>query len=81
MRAGSSFPVTGGSYDTTYGGNADVAVAKFDLPPQPWKVLGGGLQGALDTPNLAGAGKKLEDAERLEALEGRLRRAVSKERE
>jgi hypothetical protein len=56
MRAGSDFPVTGGSYDTTYGGNADVAIAKFELPPQPWEVLGGGLKGTLDAPNLAGAG-------------------------
>jgi hypothetical protein len=48
--------VTPGAYQPTPGGNEDMFVAKFDLPLLPWRVLGGGLKGAKDTPNLAGAG-------------------------
>ena len=56
-RTGSaSFPVTPGAFDTTYGGSTDTAVAKFALQLLPWTVLGGGLEGAKDTPNLAGDG-------------------------
>ena len=49
-------PVTPGSYDASYNGGTDTVVAKFDLELLPWLVLGGGLPGAVDTPNLAGTG-------------------------
>jgi hypothetical protein len=48
--------VSPGAYDTRYGGTGDMVVAEFDLPLLPWRVLGGGLKGLKDTPNLAGAG-------------------------
>jgi hypothetical protein len=53
----SGFPVTAGSYDTTFNGSTDTAVVKFDLDLLPWLVMAGGLKGAADTPNLAGTGK------------------------
>jgi hypothetical protein len=53
----STIPVTPGAYDSTYGGSGDMVVAKFSgLPLAPWRVLGGGLAGSIDMPNLAGAG-------------------------
>jgi hypothetical protein len=53
----STIPVTPGAYDPTYSGSGDMVVAKFTgLPLAPWRVLGGGLAGSIDTPNLAGAG-------------------------
>ncbi len=52
----SNIPVTAGAYDTSFNGNADMVVAKFDLPLLPWQVLGGGKKGAMDHPNLAGKG-------------------------
>jgi hypothetical protein len=51
-----NLPVTAGAYDGAYAGSTDIAVTKFELPLLPWTVLGGGLAGAVDTPNLAGAG-------------------------
>ena len=33
-----SLPVTSGSYDTTFGGSADLAVAKFSFPPPTGKI-------------------------------------------
>ena len=58
MRSSSSdIPATAGVYDTSYAGSTDTVVAKFDLDLLPWTVLGGGLKGAIDTPNLAGRGQ------------------------
>jgi len=51
-----NLPTTPGTYQPVYGGIGDMAVAVFDLPLLPWRVLGGGLRGSVDTPNLAGAG-------------------------
>ena len=51
-----NIPTTPGAYDPSYGGSTDLFVAKFELPLLPWTVLGGGLKGAEDMPNLAGAG-------------------------
>ncbi len=56
MVSGAGAPVTSGAYDTTYNGNTDIVVAAFDLPLAPWRVLGGGLTGGADVPNLAGGG-------------------------
>lgn len=52
----SNMPTTAGAYDTTPNGDLDIVVAKFDLMPQPWIVLGGGKAGTSDVPNLAGGG-------------------------
>jgi hypothetical protein len=52
----SNLPITNGAYDTTFAGSTDTVVAKFDLELLPWLVLGGGLAGSVDTPNLAGGG-------------------------
>jgi hypothetical protein len=57
LTVGSGFPVTPGAYDTTFNGSTDASVVKFDLELLPWLVMGGGLKGAVDTPNLAGTGK------------------------
>jgi len=51
-----NIPITNGAYDTTYAGGTDTVVAKFDLELLPWLVMGGGLAGSADTPNLAGGG-------------------------
>jgi hypothetical protein len=56
LTGSSNLPTTPEAYDKTYGGAGDLAVAKFDLGLLPWKVLGGGLKGAADVPNLAGTG-------------------------
>lgn len=45
-----------GAFDPTYNGSTDIVVAVFELPLLPWTVLGGGLKGSLDDPNLAGGG-------------------------
>ena len=53
----SNLPVTQGAYDPAYSGGGDMFVAEFTgIPVAPWRVLGGGVKGSLDTPNLAGAG-------------------------
>jgi len=55
-----SIPVTPGAFDSTYaGGGGDIVVAKFDLDVAPWRVMGGGLKGTVDVPNLAGSGDLL----------------------
>jgi hypothetical protein len=54
--AGSSMPTTAGAYDKSYNGGGDIGVAKFDFALLPWKVLGGGLKGVKDVPDLAGTG-------------------------
>jgi hypothetical protein len=56
MSYSSDAPVTDGSYATTHGGDADLLIAKFDLEPLPWEVMGSGKKGTNDTPNLAGGG-------------------------
>ena len=57
FRSGSStIPTTPGAYDTSYAGASDSVAVRFDLALLPWKVMGGGLAGAIDTPNLAGRG-------------------------
>lgn len=52
-------PVTLGAYDSTYGGGTfgDLVVAKFDLLPAPFELLGGGKSGSKDTPCLVGSGR------------------------
>ena len=52
----STVPTTPGSYDGSFAGSTDTVVAKFDLSVLPWQVMGGGLVGAVDVPNLAGRG-------------------------
>jgi hypothetical protein len=60
MTFSADLPVTPGAFDPTYsGGGGDIAAAGFILSLLPWKVLGYGLAGALDTPNLAGRGSLL----------------------
>lgn len=56
MSYSSDAPVTVGSYARNNGGDADLLIAKFDLEPLPWEVMGGGKKGTNDTPNLAGGG-------------------------
>ena len=46
---------TPGSFQPFSNGN-DLLVARFDLDVAPWVMLGGGLDGTVDTPNLAGGG-------------------------
>lgn len=52
-------PITTGAYDSTYGGGTfgDLVVAKFDLLPAPFELLGGGKSGSKDTPCLVGSGR------------------------
>ncbi len=47
---------TPGANGSEYLGGGDPYVASFDMPVAPWRVLGGGIAGTHDTPNLAGAG-------------------------
>lgn len=57
FRSGSStIPTTPGAYDNSYAGASDSVAVRFDLSLLPWKVMGGGLTGSIDTPNLAGRG-------------------------
>ncbi len=53
---GTGLPTTPGAYQPSWAGNQDLAVMAFDLPLLPWRVLGGGLKGTKDVPNLAGVG-------------------------
>ncbi len=57
MESGSdSIPTTRGVYGPDYAGGEDLVAASFSMPVAPWRVLGEGLMGNADTPNLSGAG-------------------------
>jgi len=55
----SNLPVTPGAFQDFKGGSVDIAAMKFSIPVAPWTVLGGGLKGSQDVPNLAGGGTLL----------------------
>jgi hypothetical protein len=49
-------PTTEGAYQQQHGGNNDAVIAVFDLGLRPWRLLGPGLKGSRETPNLVGLG-------------------------
>jgi hypothetical protein len=57
-------------YQPNFGGKGDYAVAGFDIPARPWRVLGGGSQVVGSSPNLAAAGDQTPGAPTRFALRG-----------
>jgi hypothetical protein len=51
-----NLPTTVGAYQTEHAAMNDAAVAVFDLGLHPWRLLGPGLKGSRETPNLVGLG-------------------------
>ena len=55
FEASDDITTTPGVYQHASNGN-DLLIARFDIPVAPYAMLGGGLAGSVDVPNLAGDG-------------------------
>ncbi|HKX46088.1 MAG TPA: hypothetical protein VJP77_05250 [Planctomycetota bacterium] len=65
-------PVTPGALDSTKDSSNDNVVAVFDLGLRPWRLLGPGTMGSVETPNLVGLGNNTPGSATRLALRGAL---------
>ena len=63
-------PTTPGVLQPANGGVSDLGLAAFDLGLEPWRVLGYGLKGSREVPNLVGLGPNVPGTTSRLALRG-----------